>query len=121
MDNTQARTADDYRVALTERITTLSDAYGVIESARQDGISIDKLLERTLAPYASLSRGRILLAGPDIILEPRLALTLHMIFHEFATNACKHGALRYASFGTCSPRLVAKFLPCSGVSAGVPR
>jgi two-component sensor histidine kinase len=69
----------------------------VIESARKNDVSIDRLLEQTLKPHASLSGERILLAGPDIILKPCLALSLHMIFHELATNACKHGALRSAS------------------------
>jgi two-component sensor histidine kinase len=32
-------------------------------------------------------------SGPDVDLEPRLGLALHMIFHELATNACKYGAL----------------------------
>jgi two-component sensor histidine kinase len=97
IDNTHAKTADGFRSAFTERITALSDAYGVMERARQNDISIDRLLELTLRPHASLLRERILLAGPDIILGPRLALPLHMIFHELATNACKHGALRSRS------------------------
>ncbi|WP_084801703.1 sensor histidine kinase [Bradyrhizobium sp. Ec3.3] len=97
VNNTQATTADGYRIALTERIAALSDAYSGIERARQNGIYIDRLLEQTLKPHASPWRERILLAGPDLILEPRLALFLHMIFHELATNACKHGALRSAS------------------------
>jgi two-component sensor histidine kinase len=97
VNNTQAKTADGYRIALTKRIAALSDAYGAMESARQNGISIDRLLEQTLKPHASLSPERILLAGPGIILEPRLALSFHMIFHELATNACKHGALSSGS------------------------
>ncbi|MBR0697366.1 sensor histidine kinase [Bradyrhizobium lablabi] len=96
VNNTQGGTADDYRVALTERIAILSDAHGVIERA-QEGISIERLLERTLKPHAAFSRDRILLAGPNIILQPRLALALNMIFYELATNACKHGALMSAS------------------------
>ena len=50
-----------------------------------------------LGPHATLPNDRILLAGPDIILEPRFALSLHMIFHELATNASKHGALTSTS------------------------
>ena len=97
VDNTHATTADGYRIAFTERIAALWDAYGVMESARQNDMSIEWLLEQTLKPHASPSREGILLGGPDIILKPRLALSLHMIFHELATNACKHGALRSAS------------------------
>ena len=90
--NTEATTADDYREALAARIATLSDAYDLIESGARS-VSLAELLERTLRPHSTLPNSRILLAGPDIILGPRLALSLHMIFHELATNADKHGAL----------------------------
>jgi len=97
VSNTEANTADEYRTALSQRIAILSEAYEVIESTRDSRVSIESLLEGTLKPHALLSRDRILLAGPELILEPRLALSLHMIFHELATNACKHGALASTS------------------------
>src|SRR5262245_17967710 len=95
--NTEANTADGYREALTARISTLSDAHDLIEVAREHRVSFARLLEQTLKPHSALSNGRILLAGPEIILGPRLALSLHMIFHELATNASKHGALTSTS------------------------
>ena len=79
------------------RIVNLSDAYNLIESARENRVSLAELLERTLKPHATSLKDRILVAGPDIVLEPRLALSLHMIFHELATNASKHGALTSTS------------------------
>jgi two-component sensor histidine kinase len=95
--NTEAKTADGYREALTARLATLADAYNLIESVHEHRVSLAKLLERTLEPHAMLPNDRILLAGPDIILEPRFALLLHLIFHELATNASKHGALTSTS------------------------
>jgi two-component sensor histidine kinase len=95
--NTEAHTTGDYRTALATRIAALSDAYNLIESARDHCISLAMLLERTLKPHAMLSNDRIVLSGPDITLEPHIALSLHMIFHELATNASKHGALTSAS------------------------
>jgi two-component sensor histidine kinase len=97
VNNTEAGTADDYRVALTARIVSLSDAYNLIEGAREKRVSLAELLERTLKPHATFLKDRILVAGPDVVLEPHLALSLHMIFHELATNASKHGALTSAS------------------------
>lgn len=91
--STDARTADDYRAALLARIANLSDAYDFIESARKNHVFLSELLERTLRPHAVLLKDRLLIGGPDIVLAPRLALSLHMIFHELATNASKHGAL----------------------------
>jgi len=97
VNNTEARTADDYRVALMARIVNLSDAYNLIESVRENRVSLAELLERTIMPHATFLKDRIFAAGPDIVLEPRLALSLHMIFHELATNASKHGALTSTS------------------------
>jgi two-component sensor histidine kinase len=97
VNSTEASTADDYRVALMARIATLSDACNLIESARENRVSLAELLEQTLKPHATFLQDRILVAGPDIVLEPRLALSLHMIFHELATNASKHGALASTS------------------------
>ena len=97
VSQTEAPTADGYRAALSERIEALSDAYSLIECARGRRISLTELLGRTLKPYAVARKDRIVLAGPYVELEPRLALSLHMIFHELATNASKHGALSSGS------------------------
>jgi two-component sensor histidine kinase len=97
VNNTEASTAEDYRVALTARIVNLSDAYNLIERARENRVSLAELLERTLLPHTTFLKDRIFVAGPDIVLEPRVALSLHMIFHELATNASKHGALASSS------------------------
>ena len=95
--NTEARTADGYRAALSAKIAALSDAYSLIESARDRRISLVKLLERTLKPHAMPSKDRVVLSGPDVALDPQVALSLHMVFHELATNASKHGALTAVS------------------------
>jgi two-component sensor histidine kinase len=97
VNSTEASTADDYRFALMARIANLSDAYSLIESTRENRVSLVELLDRTLKPHATFLKDRILVGGPDIVLEPRLALSLHMIFHELATNASKHGALTSTS------------------------
>ncbi len=95
--DTEANTADGYRTALMERLAALSDAFGFIEGTRAHRVSPAKLIERTLKPHAIRPHGRIVLAGPNIILEPECALSLHLVFHELATNACKHAALASAS------------------------
>ena len=97
VSDTEANTADGYRTALMERLAALSDAFGFIEGAGGHRVSLATLIERTLKPHAMHPNGRVVLAGPDITLEPRCALSLHLVFHELATNACKHGALASAS------------------------
>ena len=94
---TESTSPEEYRAALTTRLAALADAYNLIESASEHRIYLTEMLERTLKPYAAVGKNRIYASGPDVELEPRLALSLHMAFHELATNAGKHGALASAS------------------------
>jgi two-component sensor histidine kinase len=91
--HTHSGTVAEYRGALNARISNLAEAYEFIARSNGDPVSLAELLEGTLKPYATVSQDRIRATGPDIDLEPRLGLSLHLIFHELATNACKHGAL----------------------------
>jgi two-component sensor histidine kinase len=91
--HTHSGTVAEYRGALNARISNLAEAYEFIARSNGDPVSLVELLEGTLKPYATVSQDRIRATGPDIDLEPRLGLSLHLIFHELATNACKHGAL----------------------------
>jgi two-component sensor histidine kinase len=45
-----------------------------------------------MRPY-SANGAQVLAAGPDVELEPSLALALHLVLHELAANAKKYGAL----------------------------
>jgi two-component sensor histidine kinase len=90
---TQGGSVTEYRSALQSRIGNLADAYELVEGGSGPSVSLAKVLERTLKPYTEVQCDCIQAIGPDIELETRLGLALHLIFHELATNACKHGAL----------------------------
>jgi two-component sensor histidine kinase len=93
VSQTDSATTEEYRAALSARIANLSDAYNLIERTRSHRISLTDLLGQTLKPHASVRPDCICVGGPDVEIEPKLALSLHMAFHELATNASKHGAL----------------------------
>jgi len=90
---TDSQTAAEYRASLLSRLSNLSEAYGLIERTKADRTILPDLFEQTLKPFAIAKPDRILASGPDVELEPRLSLALHVAFHELATNACKYGAL----------------------------
>jgi two-component sensor histidine kinase len=62
----------------------------LIIAAQGRGARIGDILAAELRPY---DVSRISIAGPEILLPPKLALTLSLLFHELATNAAKYGAL----------------------------
>jgi two-component sensor histidine kinase len=50
-------------------------------------------VRQEIEPYR-LDRGdRVVVNGPAVSLEPKLALSLGMIIHELGTNAAKYGSL----------------------------
>src|SRR5512139_3630398 len=58
--------------------------------AQGKGARIGDILSAELRPY---DVAQISIEGPEILLSPKLALTLALLFHELATNAAKYGAL----------------------------
>ena len=72
----------------------------LIVAAQGKGARIGDILSAELRPY---SGARTLIEGPQILLAPKLALTMALLFHELATNAAKYGALS-SSMGKISVR-----------------
>ncbi len=66
----------------------------LIMATQGKGADIGDILSAELAPYGV---SRISMEGPDILLSPRLALTMALLVHELATNAAKYGALSSAA------------------------
>ena len=95
LGQTQSTTIEEYRAKVTAQISGLSDFYKVTCRLDAGKIGIAELLEQTMRPYCAAG-GRIIACGPDIDLDPRLALSLHLVIHELATNAKKYGALSSA-------------------------
>jgi two-component sensor histidine kinase len=72
----------------------------LIIAAQGKGARLDDIVSAELRPYDA---ARISVKGPEILLPPKLALTMALLFHELATNAAKYGALS-SSVGKISVR-----------------
>jgi two-component sensor histidine kinase len=55
------------------------------------GLPLDELLKRQLAPYGARNNAHI--KGPYVLLKAEAGQALSMVLHELVTNAAKHGAL----------------------------
>ena len=86
----QLRGHPDLAKAISGRLSALSATDDLILAAQGRGAHVRDIASSEIAPYGA---SRIHMRGPEILLPPRLAIVMAMIFHELATNAAKYGAL----------------------------
>ena len=88
----KARSAEEARPSFDDRIRALAQTHARLAEANWSGVSLAALIRDETAPYQDGARN-VTVAGPDITLDPKCAVSLGMAIHELATNAAKHGAL----------------------------
>ncbi|MGY4600544.1 two-component sensor histidine kinase [Bradyrhizobium sp. GM22.5] len=86
---TQLGPVEVYRAELLGRLSVLQRYHELSRPSCVTGLAA--VMEQAIRPYAG-DRMQVL-AGPDVEVAPRIALALHLIFHELATNAHKYGSL----------------------------
>jgi PAS domain S-box-containing protein len=82
---------DDFVAALDSRIQSMASTHELLSSSRWEGVSLQRLVRRELAPY--ISNNNTCIAGSKAILRAEAAQTIASVLHELTTNAAKYGAL----------------------------
>jgi two-component sensor histidine kinase len=82
-----------FRAAFEGRLLALSQTHNLLNRSCWTGASFRDILMQELTPYAAGDSPRFTMEGGDFHLEPVIAVTLGMAFHELATNAAKYGSL----------------------------
>jgi two-component sensor histidine kinase len=88
-----ARTIDELRETVTERIVSLARTHTLLVNNAWGGAPLRAILEAELTPYDDPEHPRVRLGGGDVHVPDDIALALGMTVHEFMTNAAKYGAL----------------------------
>ena len=96
---TKANTVGSYIEIIEGRLAALSRAHALLSNSRWEGAKIRQLIEDELAPYRTEHPTRIVIEGPDFLLEPGAAQSLALAVHELATNAAKYGSLSHERGG----------------------
>lgn len=82
----------EFADAFSRRLAALSATYDLLTSSGWEHALLDDVIEAELKPYMS-SQITLEPSAPAILLSPKAALSLGLVFHELPTNAAKHGAL----------------------------
>jgi PAS domain S-box-containing protein len=91
------------------RLTALGRAHTLLTDGNWQAMPLARVAEDLLGPYARSGTSldlppvegadpapppdQITMSGPPVLLAPKSALAMSMIFHELVTNAAKYGAL----------------------------
>jgi PAS domain S-box-containing protein len=88
----KARSTGEAQRSFDDRIRALAQTHARLAEANWSGVSLEAIVRDETAPYRD-GGSNVLIAGPDITLSPKCAVSLGMAIHELTTNAAKHGAL----------------------------
>jgi two-component sensor histidine kinase len=86
----QLRDNKKIRDDILDRLMALSVTDELIEQAHEEGACLHDIAAAELGPYAA---SRVTIAGANVLLPPKQALTMALLVHELATNSAKYGAL----------------------------
>ena len=95
LSRASSKSIEEYAGAFERRILALSEAYNLLTENNWIGVNLDAIVRRTLAPYAGADRLEI--AGPRVLLAPKVALALSATIQELSANAAKYGAFSTAA------------------------
>jgi PAS domain S-box-containing protein len=82
-----------FAIAFNGRLAAMAASHDLLTEGRWEGASLRDLVAGQLAPFAAGGERRVHIDGPDVTLDPSLAVPLGLALHELATNATKYGSL----------------------------
>jgi PAS domain S-box-containing protein len=85
------RSLEESRHSFSDRIRALAQTHTRLAEASWSGASLGTIIRDEIAPYRGADNVRI--TGPDVVLNPKCAISLGLAIHELTTNAAKYGAL----------------------------
>lgn len=86
-------TVESFTKTVGGRIHALARAHDLITADRWGPASLASLLKAEAGGYLAGQADRVILNGPDVLLEPQAFTTVALVIHEMITNSAKYGAL----------------------------
>jgi light-regulated signal transduction histidine kinase (bacteriophytochrome)/CheY-like chemotaxis protein len=89
----RATTLEEFASVTGGRVQALARAHDQITIDNWGPASLRTLFTAETGAYLNNKADRVVLEGPDVLLEPRAFSTLALVTHELLTNSAKYGAL----------------------------
>ena len=88
-----SRSVFEFAGVLGGRVQALARAHELITTDQWGPAPLRQLIEAEAEAYLNGKSSRLLMTGPDVLLQPQAFSTLALVIHELVTNAAKYGAL----------------------------
>ena len=88
-----ATTVDSFTRVVGGRIHALARAHDQITADNWGPASFRGLVNAEAGAYLGGKVDRVIISGPDMLLEPQAFTTVALVIHEMLTNSAKYGAL----------------------------
>lgn len=92
-----AKSLDDYRSVLEDRIFALARAHDQLTQTEWNWVSFRSLVETEVKAFLTAKASRVIITGDEIDLSPTAFSTLALVIHELVTNSAKYSALNDSS------------------------
>jgi len=92
-----AKSLEDYRSVLEDRIFALARAHDQLTQTEWDWVSLRSLVTTEVKAFLTSKASRVSITGDDIDLSPAAFSTFALVVHELVTNSAKYGALNDSS------------------------
>jgi PAS domain S-box-containing protein len=97
----QSNSPEGLKQIVVGRIQALANVCSLFVATRWIGAELTAIATQELAPYSEVRGKRVIIDGPQILLEPDAAQAIAVTLHELATNAAKYGSLSTSNGKVC--------------------